>query len=78
MLTSELITEPNPNPDQMDKEGAAEEDHTKMEIASVESTTATEKRKRGGNPKALTKQKCTRSQTRNDISTMAGAKLSQG
>ena len=47
MLTSEFLTKPNTNPDQMAKEGVAEEDHAKMEIAAVESKTATEKRKRG-------------------------------
>ena len=47
VLTSELLTEPNPDPEQMDKEGAAEDDHVKMKMASVESKTVTEKRKRG-------------------------------
>ena len=47
VLTSELLTDPNPNPDQMYKEGAAGEDDAGMKIASVESKTATEKRKRG-------------------------------
>ena len=58
MLTSELLTEPNPNPIQMEKEGAAEEDHAEMEIASVETKTTTDKRKRGETLNALTKQKC--------------------
>ena len=57
ILTSQLLTTPNPNTDQMDTEGAAEDGHSKMEIASVESKTATSKRKREDNPIALIKQK---------------------
>ena len=57
MLTSGLLTDPNPNPNQIDKEVVAEEDHLKMENALVDSKHVTVKKEERGNPDALTKQK---------------------
>ena len=54
-LDSELLIL-NHDLEEMDTEGAAEDDHSEMEIASVERKTATAKRKREDKPKALKKQ----------------------